>query len=242
MYVLPSDRPDRSFDLDGTLAGSVESFQGWLADKTGGQALRLDTHEGALDVTFLRLDQTDAEVAAQGAFVRDLLEDELDAAGFDDPDKLYAVYYDGTSTFACGGGAWPPTLPGNVAAMYLNGLPAGPVPCASNPFASASQPPTYQEFAMLHEIMHTLGFVPTCSPNHWRAGHVSDEPNDLMWAGDGPWVPGGWGAVVLDEGNDDYFEAGVDGCLDFSDSPFLTGCRSRSSPPRPRRSRRRTSS
>ena len=44
-----------------------------------------------------------------------------------------------------------------------------------------------------------------------------------MWAGDGPWVPGGWGAVVLDEGNDDYFEAGVDGCLDFSDSPFLTG-------------------
>ena len=30
IYVLPSDRPDRSFDLDGTLAGSVDSFQGWL--------------------------------------------------------------------------------------------------------------------------------------------------------------------------------------------------------------------
>ena len=175
---------------NGTLAGSVDSFQGWLSDKTGGQALRLDTYQGALDVTFLRLDQTDAEIAAEGAFVRDLLEDELDAAGFDDPDKLYAVYYDGTSTFACGGGAWPPTLPGNVAAMYLNGLPGSAVPCASNPFASASEPPTYQEFAMLHEIMHTLGFVPTCAPNHWRAGHVSDEPNDLMWAGDGPWAPG----------------------------------------------------
>ena len=223
MYVLPSDRPDRSLDLNGTLAGSVESFQGWLADKTGGQALRLDTYQGALDVTFLRLDQTDAEIAAEGAFVRDLLEDELLAAGFSAPGKLYAVYYDGTSTFACGGGAWPPTLDGNVAAMYLNGLPTGPVPCASNPFATASQPPTYLEFAMLHEVMHTLGFVPTCAPNHHRDGHVSDEPNDLMWAGDGPWVPGGWGAVVLDENNDDYFDAGIGSCLDLSESAFLTG-------------------
>ena len=48
--------------------------------------------------------------------------------------------------------------------------------------------------------------------------------------------PGGWTPSTLDVGRDDYFEAGVDGCLDFSESAFLTGG-SRSRPPRPRRSR-----
>jgi hypothetical protein len=222
MYVLPSDRADRALDTDGTLRNTVSSFQSWLAGKTKGkQALRIDTFNGSLDVTFFRLSRTDEEIASFGLFVRDQIEGELEAAGFTSENKMYAVYYDGTSTFACGGAAWPPTIPGSVAALYLNGLPEGPVPCSSNEFAGPGGSPTYLEFAMLHEVIHTLGFVPTCAPNQWRAGHVSDDPNDLMWAGDGPWAPSGWANVVLDSGNDDYYRADVSGCLDLARSSFL---------------------
>jgi hypothetical protein len=222
MYVLPSDRADRALDTDGTLKNTVSSFENWLAGKTRGRALRIDAFQGSIDITFLHLNQTDAQMASYGAFVRDQIEAEMKAAGFNAPHKIYAVYYDGTSNTACGGGAWPPTLPGTVAALYLNGLPDSSVPCATNEFAGPDGPPTYLEFAMLHELMHTLGFVATCSPHQWRGGHVSDNPNDLMWAGDGPWAPDGWASVVLDSGNDDYYRAPVRGCLDFASSPFLS--------------------
>jgi hypothetical protein len=222
MYVLPSDGLDRALDTNGTLRNTVSSFQNWLAEKTTGKkALQIDTFSGSLDVTFFRLSRTDEEIASFGPFVRDLIEAELTSAGFTAENKLYAVYYDGTSTFACGGAAWPPTFPGSVAALYLLGLPQGPVPCSSQVFAGPGGSPTYLEFAMLHEIIHTLGFVATCAPNQWRTGHVSDDPNDLMWAGDGPWVPSGWANVVLDSGNDDYYRAHVHGCLDLARSSFL---------------------
>jgi mannan endo-1,4-beta-mannosidase len=219
MYVLPSDGEDRELDLDGTLQHSVASFQRWLAEQTGGRSLRLDTDGGELDVTFFRMSRTDEDVAATGAFVRDAIEQEIEAAGFDHPSKLYAVYYDGTSTFACGGGAFPPTLPGSVGAMYLNGLPDGPVPCSTNPFAPEGGEPGYMEYAMLHELVHTLGFVPACAPNNNRVSHTGTPPNDLMYAGDDPWDLNG---VVLDEDNDDYYGHDALDCIDLEDTPFLT--------------------
>jgi hypothetical protein len=75
---------------------------------------------------------------------------------------------------------------------------------------------------MLHEIMHTLGFVDVHAPHQHLSGHVNDDANDLMWAGTGPWIPGGWSAAVLDAGNDDYFRHSNSAVLDFDDSPFLT--------------------
>ena len=221
LYVLPSDGVDRHLDTDGTLSNSVASFQRWLSAQTGGKALRFDTFHRSLDVTFFRMSQTDAEVASHGAFVREEIEAELHAAGFNRSNKLYAAYYDGTSTWSCGGGAWPPLIVGNVAAMYLHGLPQGPVTCDSNRLAADGAAATYLEFGMLHEIMHTLGFVPTCATHEWRNGHVSDDSNDLMWGGDTPWAPDGWGAVVLDAGRDDYYQAPTSACPDLADSPFL---------------------
>lgn len=225
MYALPTDGTDRALDTNGTLASSVAAFNAWLAGKADGRGLRLDTYQGELDVTFFRLSETDAEIRARDPFIRDFIEDEIQAAGFTDPDKIYAVYYDGTSDWSCGGGAWPPALPGTVAALYLDGFWDKQYACRNNPFAGPGDPPTYLEFAMLHEIMHTFGFVATCAPNEWRAGHVSDDADDLMWAGDGNWVPSGWAHVKLDTGNDDYYRHANGGCLDLDDSAFLTGVR-----------------
>jgi hypothetical protein len=216
VYAVPSDRADRGLDTSGAIQGSVSLFQRWLAEQTGGPNLRVDTYMGMLDVTFARLDKTDAEISARGAFVREEIEAFLDRRGLTTAGKIYAVYYDGTSTYSCGGASWPPYVAGRLAAMYLNGLPQGPVPCSSNPLRSDT--PWYWEFAMLHDLLHTLGIVPTCAPHHWRAAHVSDSPNDLMWAGDEPWqLP-----PQLDIGRDDYYGHGRADCADLAGSEYLT--------------------
>ena len=221
MYILPSDRPDRALDTNGAIEDSVTSLQSWLTTQTGGRKLRFDTDAGSLDVSFLRMSQTDAQLEAYGPFLHEQVEEAIRAAGFADPNKIYAVYYDGTSTYACGDGAWPPGVVGSVAALYLNGLPSAQVPCAVGFFPPGATRPAYLEFSMLHEIMHVLGFVPMCAPHEWRAGHVSDNPDDLMWTGDGNWMPDGWDHALLDAGHDDYYRAAIAGCEDLAASSYL---------------------
>lgn len=218
VYVLPLDGVDAGLDVDGTLAASAAAWNDWLILQTGGTRLRLDTYNEQLDIVFVLLTSTDAELAAEGLFIRDRIERELAALGFDHPQKIYAVYYGGTVNGACGGGAWPPTLPGRVAAMYLGGQfdIAGVPDCDTNPFAATMDEIGYMEFAMIHEIVHTLGVVAECAPNHTRAGHVSDMPQDLMYAGDQPWQP-----LLLDIGRDDYYGHGRPGCLDLARSVFM---------------------
>jgi len=216
MYVLPSDATDTNLDTNGAIASSVAAAQKWFVAQTRRtRRLRFDTSNGQLDISFLRLARTNAEIASSGAYVRDQIQSEINAAGFNHPEKIYAVYYGGSSTYACGGGAWPPTLPGNVVALYLRGRPPGARPCAGNGLATSVDLPGYWEFSLIHEFLHTLGAVADCAPHHTRAGHVSDDPRDLMYAGDKPWRPS-----MLDVGNDDYFSHST-GCLDVAKSVFI---------------------
>ncbi|MEA2600878.1 MAG: hypothetical protein QOF89_1870 [Acidobacteriota bacterium] len=216
MYVLPSDGVDRALDTNGTIERSVSAFEQWFEGQSGGRRLRIDRYQGQADVTFFRLGRTDAQIASHGAFVRDEIEADLIRAGFNHPSKIYAVYYDGRSTFACGGSFWPPSFPGKVVALYLKGEPPGSTPCSSNVFAPSSAEPGYWELSMIHEIFHGLGAVAICAPHHTQAGHVSDDPRDLMYAGDQPWRPS-----ILDINHDDYFGHSHPSCLDLEDSAFL---------------------
>jgi hypothetical protein len=217
-YVLPSDGLDEALDTNGQLATSVAAFTGWLGAQTEGRTLRLDTCGGALDVRFFRMSETEAELKSNGLYLRDAIEAAMEDAGLIHPEKLEAVYYGGDAAGTCGGGAWPPTLIGHVAAMYLKGTFPDPnvPPCASNPVGASAEVPGYIDFAMLHELLHSLGMVPSCAPHHALSGHTSDDPTDLMYAGPLPWQPS-----VLDFGRDDYFEAGLTGCADLSKSVFL---------------------
>ena len=217
LYVLASDGEDRALDTDGTLVASAASAQAWLAAQTGGRTFRVDRFAGAPDITFVRLSQSEADLAVNGLFIRDELERRLVARGFTDPLKIYAVYYDGAANGACGSAFYPPSLPGSVVALYLRGLPGpGFLPCADNSFAGASDPPRYWEFSLLHEIVHGLGHVPACAPHYRLTGHTSDSPTDLMYAGQEPWTPS-----VLDVGRDDYFGHGRLHCLDLATSGLL---------------------
>ena len=238
LYVVASDGEDRELDTNGAVERSVEAWNEWLAEQTSDRRLRLDRSDGALDVTFVRLDRTDAELNAFGALIRDHMEAELILKGFNDPEKIYAVYYDGgdEQTGACGSAARPPTLLGTVSAIYLRAVPAGGAPCDTNALAAAVDAPGYLEFSSVHEIVHTLGFVADCAPNNTRnqvggpatttSGHVSDSNTDLMYAG-----PLGWNPSVLDVNGDDYFEAGLADCLDLADSAFLDPLPASAEPP-----------
>jgi hypothetical protein len=216
LYVLPSDGADRALDTNGVLLTSFGALNSWLAKQTATRGLRVDTCGGRADITFVRLGRTDADIRSAGLYVRNEIERELHAAGFNARNKIYAAYYDGSSSYACGGGAWPPRLIGNVAALYLRGEPPGASPCSSNAFATSAGSPGYIEFAMLHEILHTLGLVAVCAPNHTREGHVADDPRDLMYAGERPWRPS-----ILDKGRDDYFGHANAECADLKRSEFL---------------------
>jgi hypothetical protein len=88
-------------------------MQQWLAEQTGGARLRFLTGS----VATVRLGETDVQIAARGSHVRDRVKELLRPEGYHDPYRLYAVWYEGTSTFSCGGGAWPPELPGHVGAL-----------------------------------------------------------------------------------------------------------------------------
>lgn len=217
VYAIPADGVDRSFDTNGAIRTSVEAVSYWFRDQSGGLDLRWDTCNGELDITFLRLVSHEALITAAGAFVREALERELKAAGAIQPNKQYMVYYDGGSTYSCGGGAWPPLIYGVVSAMYLQGEPPGAAGCGKNVLGASPAATGYLDIAMFHEFIHSLGLVSTCAPNQHLAGHVSDSPNDLMWAGDAPWeLP-----PRLDIGNDDYFRHGDSDCPDLAKVGYI---------------------
>jgi hypothetical protein len=145
--------------------------------------------------------------------------------------KLYAVYYGGTSEYACGGGAYPPLLVGHVGAMYLGGEIPGFPACDSAPWGEPDLVPRYIEYGMLHELVHTLGVLDAAAPHQHSFGHAFDDAEqsperDLMYAArpkldDPPWGVYEPGGLVLDLGRDDYFEQRDPGIVDLSRSVFL---------------------
>jgi VHL beta domain len=218
IYAVPKGGTDKQIDVNGTLELSVRTTQNWFASQTAGKRLRFDTiSSGTLDVSFLALQRTEAEFLAEiaeGRFVLTALEAEVLGAGFDQPNKLYVVFYQGSSK-ECGGGPWPPKLFGSVVGIFLGPQLSHPEFC-QGAFTRNDQQPKYTEFVMLHEIFHGLGAVPDCAPHHTRAGHTSDSTKDLMYAGD---LPGQ--VSVLDLGRDDYYGHGRKDCLDMARSAFL---------------------
>ncbi len=217
MYVLPSDGVDRNLDTDGTLVRSISSWQRWYATQTAGRSLRLDLANGAPDIVFARIAKSDAVMMSYGDFIRDTLEAQL-APTYGSPNTLLLVYYDGGHQTRCGSAAYPPALPGVVAAIFLKGLASSSFPCSANPFAaSPTAAPGYIEFVAAHESLHLLGIVSPTAPNYSNQ-HVGNDPTDLMYAGSQPWQPS-----KLDATKTNYYNAaGLPvGIINLSVSPFL---------------------
>lgn len=127
LYVEASDRDAMPrLDEDGTIARAITSFNRWLAARTGGPKLRIDTHNGVIDVTYVKLAITEAALAqgigftAASAVPRNMHQrlDALLRPQFSDPTKLYLVYYDGLMLGSCGDAP----LGGHTAMTYIGGI------------------------------------------------------------------------------------------------------------------------
>lgn len=211
IYLLPSDGIDRGYDTTGILAHSVALFQNWLAARTG-MWLRQDTWNGYLDISFVRSSRSDAANAAYGTRLLSRLYAEIRLAGFDTFNTRYLIYYEGSNPLTCGNAMQD----GPVAAVYLRGKVGGNS-CGGGISLRLGMVPDYWEFAMLHEVMHTLGIVDPAAPNHYEAEpwHVQD-PADLMHTG------GFWSPTMIDRDNDDYYGPAVPaGVRNLMNDPIL---------------------
>ena len=224
IYAVPSDGRDRKLDTDGSIQRSLATANRWFQEESG-RKLRFDTtKDGALDISFLKLARTEAELKGFRAFIRDEIEKDVNAAGFRHARKIYLVYYDGAHVNTCGSSGWPPKNKGNTAVLFLLTEFEKAPPCHSHKFEEAT--PRFWEFAAVHEILHTLGFVPECAKNRSQHSHVNDDKADILYGESRP--PG---RRRLDPGNDDYFRHGIPGCLDLENSAFLDPANPGAQPP-----------
>jgi hypothetical protein len=230
LYVVPSDSADGRLDTNGQMEQSIARIETWFIKQTGNQGLRVDTYNGAPDITFVRLPHSDAQATATYPWPLWVMGEDLVAAGFNNQAKVYAAFYDGHSAWACGG-AKSPALP-KLGAMYLQAWPThDPRPCRDAPgFGTGTDRPGYFEIGLLHEVLHTIGFTPHCAPHASADGygdHVNDSPTDLMYGPDAKSRAGwNWANAVLDFNHDDYYRAHISGCPDLSDSPYLASLHS----------------
>lgn len=241
LYVTPADGEDLARDTSGQICNSVRAFATWFNTRSDAY-LRFDTTGGAVDIGFVRLSLTDVQMRGSDpgnntietgiAFVRERIERELVARGMIAPNKAYAVYYEGSSTWACGAGAWPPLITARVAAMYLKGVPFGTsIDCGAPAWGRPSLAPGYTDYAMLHELVHTAGFVPDAAPNEHASGHIFEPltpttSRDLMYSpraqsNDPPWNIVDPDGLLLDVNNDDYFNTPAPADLDLASSSLL---------------------
>lgn len=218
-YVLAADSVDDRYDVAGHIAKQVTSANEWLF-ANGGKRVRWDTYRGDVDVQFVRLKKTEAELwmdpvdpskkcRYQQCPSLETIVLEMEAAGVPVRNKITAVFFGGQRTFAshadspwCAWGGWGKA--GHVA-MYLvsdMNLMTGGTRCSSmTDYTKPTNATNTVGLAMLHEIFHALGAVAFSGPpNGDGNGHIKNDSSDLMG--------GSQGIVKLDPGNDDYWRHG----------------------------------
>lgn len=213
-YVRPPGAPDRFGELAPRIVGDVFAMEAWWRTQDAARSPRFDLFPiacasvfGALDITNVQLPQPISGIDRAFNEIRLLLASE---AGFNQPEKIYLVYYDGPTGQAglervCGQGAPGGGfgLPG-IAIVYLDSC-------------RALTTDSLRPVVGIHELVHVLGAVDDAAPHSCDDGHVCDVTNDLMTATlSGEELE----THVLDGGRDDYY--GHSGSwLDVQDSLFF---------------------
>jgi hypothetical protein len=213
-YVRAPDAPDRFAEFVPRIVGDIAAIDAWWRTQDSTRTPRFDLYPfpcasafGTLDVTNLTLEQGVAGINEAFATILTLL---AARHGFHEPEKLYLVYYDGSTRQTdpegetCGQGAAPNGVLPGMAVVYLDSC-------------SASVDDFYRPTVAVHELTHVLGAVPDQAPHVCQSGHVCDVADDLMAATLSDTSLEGH---VLDGGRDDYYGHGGS-WFDVQDSLFL---------------------
>jgi putative cell wall-binding protein len=234
LYVLPADAPDRRWDLDGRLHSAVSSANDWLY-ANGRHSVRFDTAGGRLDVSFVRLAESEAQLWMRPdgtkcppdelcPHPRELLAI-LERMGALTPGKIHVLMWGGQFMPAsirhvgCGG-----ALPG---AAFLSPLIREPFTswsgCLLDYVVSVPNSRNAIGLIVMHEIFHVLGAVDDNAPDADGGHHIGNDPTDLMG--------GSGGTVRLDPRRRNYWAHGRSDLNDVTRSPFLVAEPSSMSPP-----------
>ncbi len=206
VYLVASDVSPVA-DRQSDIAANIETVNAWFAEQTDGRTPMFHRDgSGAVTVPLVTLNETKATIA--GAADGDAtFEAQIEAvvAGADSR-RLFIIYEGTESSGACG---------------YSGRLLVIPTEnCGIFPNASSSFPYGIT-YLMAHELTHMLGAVPSCAPNFVPGGHLSGDNRDILFqpsAGN----PRDWNNLMLDPGNDDYYNHGRSDCTDIADSPLLS--------------------
>jgi hypothetical protein len=231
LYVLPSDSRDLQRDTNGRINKTVLADNKWFEEQSGGSKIRFDTYQGQLDVTYIQLDITsqqvyDSAVALYGSpdFIRDILEAKLIKTNVFQPGKIYVAMFDISKVgHTCADAAHPPELMGRLSGLYTSAVLSDGYHCSDEHFGEGN---SYTDLGVIHEVVHLLGFASACGKNHANSdntSHTGDDNRDLMWAPKDSNSKLFWDTnhMLLDPGNDDYFNNSTAKCPDLSRSVFL---------------------
>jgi hypothetical protein len=213
-YVRPPGAPDRFAELAPRIVGDAAAFDTWWRREDATRTPRFDLFPapgcasafGALDLSNVVLPRSVGGIGSAFGTLRRLLASE---AGFDEAEKAYLVYFDGSTGQSgdervCGQGARASFgLPG-LAVVFLDSC-------------DADDGDSLRPVVALHELLHVFGAVERPAPSSCQSGHVCDFGLDLMTA-----VLTGeeLDAHVLDSARNDYYgHAGT--WNDVQDSTFL---------------------
>jgi len=226
-YVLPKDAKSKDLDTNGTFTDIIESTNEWLFAQ-GGKRLRFDTYKGELDITFVRLNETEGQLWMESSDKNkkcgwsqcptlDTLKSLLVAKGFNVPNKAMLIYFGGATVPSsrikspyCG------TAGHDRAAIYQVGLTdmiSGQPSCFSAAKTTLPESENTAGLASFHEIFHVLGAVGSSPNSDGNYGHIKNDPTDLMGKSEG--------IVRLDPGNDDYWRHGRSNFVDLYNSAFM---------------------
>jgi hypothetical protein len=210
IYAIPSDGTDRGLDSSIQVTTSIANIEAFLREHLDGHAFRMDTCDGALDITYLEMPRTANEYAAMRSGFEQGLELDLVRRGFRYGKKLYVVVWDGLAQWArlgdgCGGEAGYH----GVASLFMNSVTGDQ--CAPIGRPEIGEPDT----GLAHEIIHLLGVPAQCAPHVSADGHVTDIQSDLMYGIEHT------DANQIDADHDDYYLHDIPDCPDLADSSFL---------------------
>ena len=225
IYVLLKDQDDVNRDTNGSIANSIKLANTWFEQQSGGSTLRFDTYQGQPDITFLSLDKTSKEVLESlrplyekekkkdpsiviEDFYFDWFDDQIRRLRISLPGKYYIMYLELEHPNLCGRSQFS----NHLGLFFLQSSGCGYGRLGVDKYAWEN------EFVLIHELLHGIGFVPICAPHYTEDNpyHVNDTDKDLMYS-----YVGRGQSAILDYGNDDYFNHNIENCPDLADSVFL---------------------
>jgi Divergent InlB B-repeat domain len=210
IVIVPNDGPD-TFAADANrLQSDADAMTAWWTAQDPTRAPRFDqaVFPGGtcLDISFLRLPDSSAQLVGAGNAFRRILRD-LELASFANQYKKYYVYYDGPAVEQniCGTGAGQFALGPAFAIVWLQG-------CADIESVAVGT----------HELIHALGALTDMTgaphPCPGDPGHPCDSMLDVLYPQADPNRP--FAQQLLDVGHDDYY-AHPGSWPDLQDSVWL---------------------